>query len=101
MLKKEQTLMEKLASLIRFSLSKNAVESISQKFRHFYDLYFLINYAACAAFLQSAKFKEQFDAILKHDRELFDEPESWQKKSISISKAINLNSPVDLEVLSK
>ena len=41
-LKKEQTLLEKLVSLIRFSYSDNAVQSISTKIRHFYDLYYLI-----------------------------------------------------------
>ena len=49
-LKKEQTLMEKLVSLIRFSFAENPVESISQKIRHFYDLYFLMNDRECAAF---------------------------------------------------
>ena len=43
-LNKEQTLMEKLVSLIRFSFEENVVESISKKVRHFYDLYFLSNW---------------------------------------------------------
>jgi len=88
-LKKEQTLMEKLVSLIRFSFAENPVESISQKIRHFYDLYFLMNDRECAAFIQSAKFKKQFNEILKHDKELFDEPQGWQKKSIAESPLIN------------
>ncbi|MBK9732185.1 MAG: nucleotidyl transferase AbiEii/AbiGii toxin family protein [Chitinophagaceae bacterium] len=88
-LSKEQTLMEKLISLIRFSFSENTVESISQKIRHFYDLYFLMNDKECGAFVQSAKFKKQFNEILKHDREMFDEPEGWQKKSIVESPLIN------------
>ncbi len=87
-LSKEQTLMEKLVSLIRFSFAENAVESISQKIRHFYDLYFLMKDKDCAAFIQSAKFKKQFDEILRHDRELFDEPEGWKKKSVAESPLV-------------
>ncbi|MBL0050143.1 MAG: nucleotidyl transferase AbiEii/AbiGii toxin family protein [Bacteroidetes bacterium] len=48
-LNKEQTLLEKLVSLVRFSLKK-MLQEVSQKIRHFYDLYFLMNDAACAAF---------------------------------------------------
>ena len=40
-LNKEQTLLEKLVSLIRFSLDRDPVPSVSSKIRHFYDLYFL------------------------------------------------------------
>lgn len=88
-LNKEQTLMEKLVSLIRFSFAENAVENISQKIRHFYDLYFLMKDKECAAFIQSAKFKKQFNEILKHDKEIFDEPTDWKKKSVKESPLIN------------
>jgi len=87
-LNKEQTLMEKLVSLIRFSFEENAAESISKKVRHFYDLYFLMNDKECAAFIKSKKFKKQFDDILKHDKELFDEPKGWQTKSLAESPLI-------------
>ncbi|MFH1321210.1 MAG: nucleotidyl transferase AbiEii/AbiGii toxin family protein [Bacteroidota bacterium] len=87
-LNKEQTLMEKLVSLIRFSFAENAVESISEKIRHFYDLYFLINDIECSAFIQSKEFTNQFDEILKHDREMFDEPEGWQTKLVAESPLI-------------
>ena len=36
-LDKKQTLLEKLASLIRFSFDENPVESMKNKIRHFYD----------------------------------------------------------------
>lgn len=84
-LNKEQTLLEKLVSLVRFSFEENTTGSISKKIRHFYDLYFLMNDAACAAFIKSAKFKKQFNEILKHDREMFDEPKGWQTKSVADS----------------
>lgn len=84
-LSKEQTLLEKLASLVRCSFKEDALESISGKIRHFYDLYYLMNDAECIEFASSPSFKKQFDAILQHDRELFDEPVGWESKSISES----------------
>lgn len=88
-LNKEQTLLEKLVSLVRFSFDENPVESISQKIRHFYDLYFLTNDRDCNEFFISSEFKEKFDLILKHDREIFNEPNGWQNKTIAESPLIN------------
>lgn len=87
-LNKEQTLMEKLASLIRFSFDTNARESIASKIRHFYDLYYLMNDADCAAFVQTASFKKQFEEILRHDRGIFDQPVGWAKSNIHESPLI-------------
>jgi len=87
-LSKEQTLLEKTVSLIRFSFEENAVESISKKIRHFYDLYFLMNNPECAEFVASDSFKKQFDTILQHDREMFEEPIGWQTKLISESPLV-------------
>ena len=84
-LNKEQTLMEKLVSLIRFSFEENVAESISKKVRHFYDLYFLMNDKECAVFINSKEFKKQFTEIVHHDKELFDEPKGWQTKKVSES----------------
>lgn len=84
-LSKEQTLLEKMVSLIRFSFKENTVESISEKIRHFYDLYYLIQHPECIEFVASGSFKKQFDTILQHDREMFEEPKGWQSKSISES----------------
>ena len=83
-----QTLLEKTVSLIRFSFSENFVQSISGKIRHFYDLYYLMQNPECAKFLGSAGFKKQFDAILNHDRKIFEEPVGWQSKSILESPLI-------------
>ncbi len=88
-LKKEQTMLEKIVSLIRFSFEENAVESISNKIRHFYDLYFLMKNPECAVFVASDSFKKQFDTILQHDREMFDEPHGWQNKLITESPLVN------------
>lgn len=80
-LSKEQTLLEKMVSLIRFSFKENTVESISEKIRHFYDLYYLIQHPECIEFVASGSFKKQFDTILQHDRAMFEEPMGWQSKS--------------------
>lgn len=87
-LSKEQTLLEKMVSLIRFSFKENTIESISEKIRHFYDLYYLMKNPECAEFVASNSFKKQFDIILGHDREMFEEPQGWQTKSISESPLV-------------
>ncbi len=87
-LSKEQTLLEKLTSLIRFSFDENPIESISGKIRHFYDLYFLMNNPEGAAFVASDSFKKQFDTILQHDKKMFEEPNGWQNKSVAESPLI-------------
>jgi len=84
-LNKEQTMLEKLVSLIRFSFDGHEADSISKKIRHFYDLYFLMKDAECAAFAESPGFKEQFVRILNHDKELFDEPAGWKTKPVALS----------------
>jgi hypothetical protein len=84
-LSKEQTLLEKMVSLIRFSFKESAVESISEKIRHFYDLYYLMKNPDCIGFVASDDFKKQFNAILIQDKAMFDEPKGWQTKSISES----------------
>ncbi|HOS71313.1 MAG TPA: nucleotidyl transferase AbiEii/AbiGii toxin family protein [Bacteroidales bacterium] len=87
-LSKEQTLLEKTISLIRFSFEQKAVETISKKIRHFYDLYFLMKNPECAEFVSSDSFKKQFETILQHDREMFEEPIGWQTKLISESPLV-------------
>jgi hypothetical protein len=47
-----------------------------------------MNDAVCIEFASSPSFKKQFDAILQHDRELFDEPIGWESKSISESRLL-------------
>lgn len=87
-LNKEQTLLEKLVSLIRFSLDEEPITSISGKIRHFYDLYFLAKDDECIHCIRSESFKQQFYTLLEHDKELFDEPSGWNKKTITESPLI-------------
>lgn len=88
-LNKEQTLLEKLVSLIRFSLDQDPVPSVSSKIRHFYDLYFLAKDDDCYQFIQSDTFKQQFLTLLEHDKIMFDEPTGWAIRSISESPLIH------------
>lgn len=87
-LSKEQTLLEKTVSLIRFSFDDNAVESLRGKIRHFYDLYYLMQDQKCIDFMSSTDFKKRFNDILQHDRDMFEEPNGWQGKSIMESPLI-------------
>ncbi len=87
-LNKEQTMLEKTVSLIRFSFDENVSESISKKIRHFYDLYFLTNDDECISFMKSSDFTEQFYKILSHDRDIFDEPIGWKEQLVTESPLI-------------
>lgn len=87
-LNKEQTLIEKLVSLIRFSFDNNLIESISAKIRHFYDLYYLLEDETCMGYVNSKEFKTQFCAVMAHDQRQFDEPMGWNTKQIQESPLI-------------
>ncbi|WP_167516854.1 nucleotidyl transferase AbiEii/AbiGii toxin family protein [Hydrotalea flava] len=87
-LNKEQTLLEKMASLIRFSFSENTVEGILEKVRHFYDLYYLMQMPSCRELVASVSFKKKIDTILLHDKEIFKVPIGWQSKSVAESPLI-------------
>ena len=88
-LDKKQTLLEKLVSLVRFSFYSNPVIPLSEKIRHFYDLYFLANDKECKEYIHSNDFLEEFNKILEHDKKTFNEPEGWNKKEIKVSPIIN------------
>jgi len=88
-LDKEQTLIEKLVSLIRFSFSDNVFESISGKIRHFYDLYYLLNDKESINYVNSEEFTNQFKKVLVHDQQQFDDPTGWKEKDFKESPLIN------------
>jgi len=88
-LTKEQALLEKLVSLIRFSYAQDPLHSISGKIRYFYDLYYLVKDVECMQFIESKSFKEKFDRLYEHDKELFDEPKGWRDKKLVESPMIN------------
>lgn len=79
-LDKRQTLIEKLVSLIRFShLGKDGLAS---KIRHFYDLYFLMQDAECREYVTNGNFKADFNNVLAHDKEMFEDPKGWQDNEL-------------------
>ncbi len=88
-LDKKQTLLEKLASLIRFSLDENPVESMKNKIRHFYDIYYLMSDTDCISFSKTEEFKTKFNELLIHDKEIFDEPVGWKDMSINDSPLLH------------
>ena len=84
-LDKRQTLIEKLASLIRFSFSDNYIYDMVAKIRHFYDLYFLMQDEECGDYIASERFRSDFATLLEHDRAIFDKPEGWNSREIGES----------------
>ena len=84
-LDKRRTLIEKMASLFRFSLSKNPVEDLSGKIRHFYDIYFLYRDPECRAYLEDSGSWTELADLIKHDKELFDDPDGWMEKKLKDS----------------
>ena len=88
-LNKEQTLLEKLVSLIRFSYDENPTESIKRRVRHFYDLHFLMDDSDCASFVKADGFIQKLMELLVHDKDIFDDPPGWQDKTIAESPLIS------------
>lgn len=84
-LDKRRTMIEKLASLFRFSFSENPKIELSKKIRHFYDLYYLANDETCAEYLQSSEFQKDLSLLLIHDQQEFDLPKGWQTKTVKDS----------------
>lgn len=87
-LDKNQTLLEKLVSLIRISYSDDFITAISKKIRHFYDLYYLMKVEECSTFINSVNFIEKVEELLQHDKEMFDEPAGWHTKTLLESPLI-------------
>lgn len=73
----KQTLCEKIVSLLRFSMSKDPVESLSSKVRHFYDLNALLREETVEAYLFSDGFIKDIEGLIIHDQQVFDEPSGW------------------------
>jgi hypothetical protein len=81
-LDKRQTLIEKLAALIRFSFSDNYIYDLAAKIRHFHDLHFLLQDKECGAYIASEQFRKDFAALLEHDRAIFNKPDGWNSRDI-------------------
>jgi len=88
-LNKNQTLLEKLVSLIRFSFDENPVQGVAGKIRHFYDLHYLMQDEDCLSFVNRKSFKNDFTALLEHDKAIFDDPEGWKIKNYQESPILS------------
>jgi hypothetical protein len=64
-----RTLCEKIISLVRFSYEENALQALSAKIRHAYDLHQLIQQPAVAAFLDSQEFEVLLNRVGMDDKE--------------------------------
>jgi len=84
-LDKRRTITEKLVSLIRFSFEEDVQKALAAKIRHFYDLYYLVNDAECAEYINSADFQKDLSDLLIHDQQEFDKPTGWQTKTVKDS----------------
>lgn len=84
-LSKEQTMNEKIVSLLRASLANDGYISLASKIRHFYDLYFLTLDKECKKQIEHYNFKNQISVLFESDKRVFSMPEGWINKSISDS----------------
>jgi hypothetical protein len=87
-LDKRRTLIEKIISLIRSSFSEDPMAGISEKIRHFYDIYYLLNDTDCKAYFDSEDFKKDITELIIHDRTAFNEPPGWGQKAVIQSPLI-------------
>ena len=83
-LDKRRTMLEKTVSLLRFSFAQD-IKELATKIRHFYDLYFLVNDAECAAYLHSDLFRQEFVELYAHDQASFDRPQGWKDQTYRMS----------------
>lgn len=84
-LSKYQTMIEKTASLIRFSFEDNPIDGILSKIRHFYDLYYLFIDSQVKKAMGKDSFKEDFNNLWLHDQEAFELPINWKGKTFKDS----------------
>lgn len=80
-LDKRRTVCEKLVSLLRFSFTRQPIEGLKEKIRHFYDLHALSNDLECCTYLNS-DYVSDLKELWKHDQAVFDIPEGWQGHDI-------------------
>jgi hypothetical protein len=87
-LDKRQTLLEKLVALVRFSFDKKPIQGVAGKIRHLYDLHYLMQDEDCLSFVNRKSFKNDFTALLEHDKAIFDDPEGWRTKKYQDSPIV-------------
>ncbi len=83
-LDKCRTLCEKVVSLLRFSFEDDAVQGLSSKVRHFYDLHYLTQDDECKVYLKTA-FPQDLLDVIAHDKRVFDRPLLWREADLRTS----------------
>ena len=84
-LDKQRTATEKIVSLLRFSLASDYEIELPKKIRHFYDLCYLMEDNECSEYVHSEEFIIDLKSLIEHDREMFDQPENWNRRNLSDS----------------
>ena len=83
-LDKRRTMCEKVVSLLRFSFMDNPIQGLTEKIRHFYDIYFLLDDRECMEYLER-DFIKDLQELAAHDQQMFDTPEKWKHASVKNS----------------
>ncbi len=73
----EQTLCEKMVSLIRASMNENPQIALASKVRHFYDLNALMKHPDIVNYIRDDAFRTNFRNLVMHDKGIFSEPSDW------------------------
>ena len=76
-LRPEQTLCEKIMSLVRFSYSEHPLQDLKLKIRHTYDLHKLLSDPAIQAFFQSEAFEPLFLTAANSDSVSYKNNHPW------------------------
>ena len=76
-LRPEQTLCEKIMSLVRFSYSEHPLQDLKLKIRHTYDLHKLLSDPEIQAFFQSEAFEPLFLSAANSDTASYKNNHSW------------------------
>jgi len=83
-LSSNRTLCEKMVSLIRFSFEDDAIAGLTSKVRHFYDLFYILKSDATQRYIQT-EFPKDLNALIAHDKDVFDIPPRWKLAATSSS----------------
>lgn len=80
-----RTFLEKVVSLMRYSLADDYGRYMPGKIRHFYDIHYLLKDPVCAAYVKSPVFRHDFEELFDHDRKEFDFPKGWLNRTLADS----------------
>jgi len=73
----KRTICEKIMSLVRFSYGENAMEDLSNKIRHTYDIHQLLEVEEIERFFQSEEFEKMLLIVGEDDVLSFKKDNSW------------------------